>query len=126
MKQRKLYMVIIWLLVGCFAAGVSAFSADINAIKASMKKRLPVIEALKAKGILGENNRGYLEFVGSKKESADVVAAENKDRKAVYAAIAKQQGTTVEVVGTHRARQIVLKADPGEWLQDANGKWYQK
>ena len=31
---------------------------------------------LKAKGIVGENNKGYLEFIGGKKEKADVVAAE--------------------------------------------------
>jgi hypothetical protein len=44
----------------------------------------------------------------------------------VYEAIAKQQGTTLELVGKHRAIQISDKARPGEWLQDANGKWYQK
>lgn len=30
------------------------------------------------------------------------------------------------VVGKHRAIQIANKARPGEWLQDANGKWYKK
>jgi len=123
MKKQKLYKVFTCLLVGFFVAGPSAFADD---IKARMKKRLPIIVELKAKGIVGENNNGYLEFIGEKREHADVVAAENRDRKAVYKAIAKQQGTTVDVVEKHRARQIALKADPGEWLQDANGKWYQK
>ena len=91
-----------------------------------MKQRLPVIIELKAKGIVGENNAGYLEFVGAKREKADVVAAENNDRKTVYTAIAKQQGTTAEVVGKRRALQIAQKANPGEWLQDASGKWIQK
>jgi uncharacterized protein YdbL (DUF1318 family) len=91
-----------------------------------MIARLPVIKALKGQGIVGENNKGYLEFVGQKKEKEEVVTAENKDRKLVYGAIAKQQGTTVEVVGQHRVVQIANKAQPGEWLQDANGKWYQK
>jgi hypothetical protein len=91
-----------------------------------MKQRLPVIIELKAKGIVGENNAGYLEFIGPKREKADVVAAENKDRKTVYTAIAKQQGTTAELVGKRRALQIAKKADPGEWVQDASGKWIQK
>jgi len=91
-----------------------------------MIDRLPVIKSLKAKGIIGEDNAGYLEFVGQKKEKADVIQAENKDRKLVYGAIAKQQGTTVELVGKHRAVQLANKAQPGEWLQDAKGKWYQK
>ncbi|MEJ2165402.1 MAG: YdbL family protein [Desulfobacterales bacterium] len=95
-------------------------------IKQRMIARLPVIKSLKDKGIVGENNRGYLEFIGKKKEKAEVVAAENKDRKLVYEAIAKQQSTTVEVVGRHRAAQIAEKAQSGEWLQDANGKWYKK
>lgn len=126
MKQRKFYKVFTWLLLGYVAAGVSAFADDVDDIKARMKKRLPIILDLKAKGTVGENNEGYLEFIGKQKEKADVVAAENKDRKAVYRAIAEKQGTTVEVVGKHRARQIALKADPGEWLQDADGKWYRK
>jgi uncharacterized protein YdbL (DUF1318 family) len=97
-----------------------------KAIKQRMIERLPVIKALKDQGIVGENNKGYLEFVGAKKEKADVIEAENADRKMVYEAIAKQQGATVEVVGKHRAAQIANKAEPGEWLQDANGKWYKK
>jgi len=95
-------------------------------IKQRMIERLPVITALKTKGLVGEDNRGYLQFIGQKKENEAVVAAENKDRQMVYEAIAKQQGTTVELVGKHRAVQIADKAQPGEWLQDANGKWYQK
>ena len=75
---------------------------------------------------MGENNKGYLEFVGGKREKADVVAAENEDRKAVYAAIAKQQSTTAELVGKRRALQLAQKADPGEWVQDAAGNWIQK
>jgi len=95
-------------------------------IKQRMIARLPVIKSLKDKGIVGENNKGYLEFIGQKKEQADVVEAENNDRQQVYEAIAKQQSTTVEVVGRHRAAQIAEKAQSGEWLQDANGKWYKK
>ena len=103
----------------------NAYSSS-KAIKQRMIDRLPIINSLKDKGIVGENNKGYLEFVGKKKEKADVIKAENKDRKLVYKAIAKQQGTTAAVVGKHRAVQIANKARPGEWLQDANGKWYQK
>ena len=110
-------------LIGFFIGGPALFADD---IKTRMKNRLPVILELKAKGIVGENNSGYLEFVGKQKISPDVVAAENEDRRAVYAAIAKQEGTTVELVGKRRALQISQKADSGDWLQDASGNWYQK
>ena len=123
MKQRKFKKILAFVLIGILAAGISAFADD---IKTRMKQRLPVIIELKTKGIVGENNAGYLEFIGTKKEQADVVAAENEDRKTVYAAIAKQQGTTAELVGKRRALQIAKKANPGEWVQDSSGKWIQK
>jgi uncharacterized protein YdbL (DUF1318 family) len=123
MKMKRLSKILAFVLIGIFVVGISAFADD---IKTRMKQRLPVIIELKAKGIVGENNAGYLEFIGPKREKADVVAAENKDRKTVYTAIAKQQGTTAELVGKRRALQIAKKADPGEWVQDASGKWIQK
>lgn len=97
-----------------------------NNIKQRMKQRLPVIKSLKVKGLLGENNQGYLSFVSSKQERADVVAAENKDRQMVYNAIARKQNTNAAVVGMSRAAQIVQKALRGEWLQNKAGKWYKK
>ena len=122
MKQRTLTKIFTFLLIGTFVTGVSAFADD---IKTRMKNRLPVIKELKAKGIVGEDNKGYLQFVGGNKAKADVVAAENKDRKTVYAAIAKQQGTTAELVGKRRAVQIAKKANKGEWVQDTAGNWIQ-
>jgi hypothetical protein len=123
MKQRTLTKILTFLLIGTFVTGVSAFADD---IKTRMKNRLPVIKELKAKGIVGEDNKGYLQFVGGNKAKADVVAAENKDRKTVYAAIAKQQGTTAELVGKRRAVQIAKKANKGKWVQDASGNWNKK
>jgi uncharacterized protein YdbL (DUF1318 family) len=122
--KKKLYFAVfaIFLLI-VFAAGAFPSATE---IQARMLARLPEIKALKDKGLVGENNQGLLEFVGQQKEKQDVVAAENQDREMVYEAIAKQQGITVELVGKHRAIQIADKARPGEWLQDANGKWYQK
>ena len=112
-------MVVLFVVV----FGVSAFAAG---IKARMQARLPEIVALKAEGIIGEDNRGFLAFIGSARKKADIVAAENEDRRQVYAAIARQQGTTAEVVGRLRARQIAQNASPGEWLQNEKGEWIKK
>ena len=111
-------------LIIAFAA-LSA-QAQPESIKARMLSRLPVIDALKEKGVIGEANTGYLAFVGESKEKADVVSAENEDRRKVYTAIAKQQGTTPELVGKRRALQIAEKAVPGTMLQNASGAWYKK
>jgi len=122
MKTKLLIIVISFALSWTWMTGTS-FAGG---IKSRMIKRLPAIESLKAKGVIGENNKGYLEFRGGSREGKGVVNAENRDRKTVYTQIAKSQGATVEVVGRHRAAQIEKKADPGEWLQDANGRWYRK
>lgn len=95
-------------------------------IKSRMKSRLPAINQLKAQGVVGEDNRGYLQFVGGQKIKADVVNAENADRKKVYAAIAKQQGANMEVVGQRRAAKIAQIAPKGHWVQTATGKWNRK
>ena len=123
MEQRTITKILTFLIIGFFVLGATAFSDD---IKARMKNRLPVIKELKTEGIVGEDNKGYLQFVGGNKAKADIVAAENKDRKTVYTAIAKQQGTTAELVGKRRALQIAKRAAPGEWIQDAGGNWIQK
>ena len=106
-----------------FASVATAFA---EGVKARMQARLPTIVALKAEGIIGEDNKGFLAFVGSARKKVDIVTGENEDRRKVYAAIARQQGTTVETVGALRARQIAEKASPGEWLQNEKGAWIQK
>jgi uncharacterized protein len=123
MKSKFVFLVALTLLAGVWVAGGTAFSDD---VKARMIARRPVLKERKAQGIIGENNQGYLEYRGSKRPQEDVVQAENQDRRAVYSAIAKQQGAAAELVGKQRALQIAEKADSGEWLQDATGKWYQK
>lgn len=95
-------------------------------IKERMRERLPEILQLKAEGIVGETNDGYLAFVGEKTVKEDLVQAENLDRRRVYAAIAQQQGTTAEFVGKRRAQQLAAQAKPGFWLQDESGSWYRK
>jgi uncharacterized protein YdbL (DUF1318 family) len=122
--KRKMLMGIISLALFCgFIFSAMAFGQD---IKARIKARQPIILALKAEGIIGENSAGYLEFRGSKKKNEDVVKAENSDRRIVYKKIGKQTGATAEVVGQRRAQKIAELAKPGDWLQNASGKWYKK
>ena len=125
-KYSVFYVIVALLTVLIFSAEGSCF-AGANDIKARMQERLPKIVQMKTNGVIGENNTGYLEFVsGAARKEADLIAAENNDRKSVYSAIAKQQGTTEQLVGERRAIQIGEKASTGEWLQDTSGKWYKK
>ena len=126
MKIKMCVSFLIVTLIGVGLAGALSRAEDISAVKVQMEKRLPLIVDLKSKGIVGEDRMGYLQFVGGKREKEDVIQAENRDRKKVYEAISQKEGVTIEQVGQRRALQIVNKAKKGEWLQDQNGKWYQK
>ena len=125
-KYSMFYAIIALFTLLIFSAEGNCF-AGADDIKARMQQRLPTIVNLKSDGLVGENNKGYLEFVpGAAQKEAVVISAENKDRESVYDAIAKQQGTSQQLVGERRANQIGQKASSGSWLQDPSGKWYRK
>jgi len=125
-KYSVFYTIVALFVLLVFSAKGNCF-AGADDIKARMQERLPTIVQMKADGIIGENNKGYLEFVpGAVQKMQDIVANENQDRKLVYEAIARQQKTTAELVGKRRAIQIAEKAAAGEWLQDQAGNWYKK
>ena len=113
------------LVLGLGVVAVQA-AEDLGAVKARMNQRLSQVDQLKAEGAIGENNRGFLEVRGGGGEAAGVVSAENSDREAVYAAIAKQTGSTADQVGKARARQIAANSAAGVWLQREDGNWYKK
>jgi uncharacterized protein YdbL (DUF1318 family) len=94
-------------------------------IKERMAGRIPAITSLKDSGVVGETNKGYLEFRAAKK-STKLVADENKDRGVVYKAIAKKQGVSADLVGKRRAKMITQKGKSGQWFQKNDGSWYKK
>jgi hypothetical protein len=116
-------MVTALVIVAAIAMAATGWTQD---VKARMRDRLPTLVDLKARGVVGENNQGFLEMLKGQTEKQNVVAEENQDRKTIYAQIAQQTGTDIKVVGQRRAIQIAEKAAPGEWLQNSSGKWYQK
>jgi uncharacterized protein YdbL (DUF1318 family) len=103
-----------------------AIAQDLGAVKARIAQRLPQVDSLKAKGVLGENNRGFVESRGGDAAAGAVIAEENSDRETVYAALAKQTGTSAEQVGRARAKQIAAASASGVWLQRDDGTWYKK
>ncbi len=123
MFKHRNRLIILFALFFTFCLTLNAGAAG---IKERMKARIPALTALLADGILGENNMGFLEFRKQKPDQAALVNDENKDRRDVYAAIAKQQGANPELVGKRRAQQIAQIAAAGTWLQKPNGSWYRK
>ena len=123
MKIRRIFNIYVLIII-CLV--ISTQIALASGIKERMKQRLPAIAALKAKGIVGENNRGYLGFVSSTKAQEDVIAAENKDRKMIYTYFAKQQETTLDKVEGIQAKRKAAKAKSGEFIQNPDGAWVKK
>ena len=131
--MKKMLALSIAAFTLAFAVPQALSAADDAAtIKKNMADRKPKIEVLKKAGSVGENKDGYLEAMKKDKNDKEVklsddenklIEAENKDRKAVYAAIAKKEGSTVEKVGELRAKQIRSKAAEGEFIQGEDGKW---
>ena len=106
--------------------GFASAAEDLGVVKARMEQRLPQIDELKSKGVVGENSRGMMELRGGDVNAGDAVAAENRDRTMVYAEIARQTRTSVDQVARVRARQIAGASAPGVWLQKDDGSWYKK
>lgn len=97
-----------------------------NEIKQNMLKRLPEINNLKNKGLIGENNKGYLEIRTDNRSMENIVSAENSDRTEVYKFIANKTKASVEMVGKARAEKIAENSPKGHWLQNPSGEWYRK
>lgn len=123
MNNRRFFKLYVLIIIALMISFQFAFAGG---IKQRMKQRLPAIAALKTKGIIGENNRGYLGFVTKKKAQEDVIAAENKDRKKVYTYFAKEQETTLDIVEKIQAKRKADRTSSGEFFQKPNGTWVKK
>lgn len=110
---------VVALVLSCAALSFAAGE------KERMIQRAPQIRALKTSGVIGEKANGLLGIVKAGADQA-VVDAENADRMAAYGEIARGSGASVTSVAGRRALQIVEQAASGDWLQGADGAWYQK
>ena len=94
--------------------------------------RVAELQMLKARGLIGENNRGFITIlkpsaVQAKEKS--LVDAENHDRKFIYNTVVTQnhlgdKGLVKVEEGfaqTHR-----IRAAKGDFIQTPSGKWFQK
>jgi len=123
MTIRNIFKLHILIIVCLMVSSQFALAAG---IKERMKQRLPVIADLKAKGVIGEDNKGYLGFVTGERAQEAVIAADNKDRKMIYSHFAKQQNTSLEVVEKVQAKRKAERAKPGEFFQNLDGSWQKK
>ena len=108
---------------------IKEMTPEVKSALDARRARYDQLTALKAEGKVGENNRGYVEALGSGGGAADVVAAENKDRKAIYNTIVTQNGLTADSLETIEkvfAQVQRDKAASGDSIQDESGNWKKK
>lgn len=105
---------------------IKEMTPQVKSALEARKGRFAELKSLKAQGLVGETNRGYVQTFGGDASVKGLVAAENKDRKAVYLAIVEQNNLgagaldAVENVFAGVQRQ---KASSGDKIQDESGEW---
>ena len=130
------------LLALSFVSEAFAQDADINvtnpairALKESIKNRSNAIKPYMDRGNIGIARDGLLAIRSADglnlKERAEVnqlIDAENKDREALYAEIAKANSIPKENIPKIKsifAKSWIEQAQPGWWIQ-SNGNWQKK
>jgi uncharacterized protein YdbL (DUF1318 family) len=92
------------------------------------RQRYEALKAMKGRGLIGENNRGYLDVLSDQEGAQRLTSEENRDRRTIYEAIAEQNDLTqasgtIEKVFAQVQRD---KAETGEMIQMENGQWTKK
>ncbi len=125
-----------WVEVAYADQALEVSNATIRALKASMKERYPVIKPYLASGVLGESIQGYLVLRStaglSLRDRATVnrlMAAQNRDRKALYKAVAQALNITPSQLPRLRgifAKEWQRTAPQGTWIEEKPGQWVRK
>lgn len=118
------------LLAACTALLLPtiSYADEMSDLQAKFKARFPKLAELRDAGTVGETWDGWVEVIkgGGEKSVAEIVAAENTDRKALYALLAAKQKTTPELVGERNGLRIFKAAAPDHLLKPKDGAWTAK
>jgi uncharacterized protein YdbL (DUF1318 family) len=114
-------------------ADINISNPAIRALKASIKTRSDAIKPFMDRGHIGIAQDGLLAIRSTEglnlKERAEVkqlVDAENRDREALYAEIAKANNISKDSIPKIKAifaKSWIEQARPSWWIQDSQGNW---
>ncbi len=140
MKNRL--FTIYLLLVALLAAPLAFAQADIEintpaiaAIKDSMKNQHQQLKPYYESGAIGLTRDGMVGVrdaklvpLSERQKLNSLVAAQNKDRNALYKEIAVANGHPEweNDIRSTFAERWISKAKPGWWVQDSGGAWVKK
>jgi uncharacterized protein len=116
-------------------ADINVTNPAIRALKESIKNRSNAIKPYMDRGNIGIARDGLLAIrsadglnLKERAEANQLIDAENKDREALYAEIAKANGIPKENIPKIKsifAKSWIEQAQPGWWIQ-SNGNWQKK
>ena len=110
------------------AYSIKNMTKEVQAALDARRARYDTLKSFKKQGIVGENNKGYVQVLESNAEASKLVDQENKDRKVIYQTIAEQnnlQGQSEAIEGVFAQVQND-KAESGEMVQKSDGTWVKK
>ena len=107
---------------------IKEMTPEVETALQNRRNRFDQLKELKAKGLLGENNQGYVQVLVSDPSAQSVAEAENQDRRTIYSTIAQQNNlthalATIEGVFAQVQRD---KAQAGDKIQLEDGSWVSK
>ncbi len=118
------------------AQELTVSNATIRQIKARMQQRYPQLKPFLQRGVIGEAANGYLVMknqgavdLRSRALVKRLMDAENRDRKALYAAVAQALNIPASQIARVQkifAGQWMKSAPKGTWIEQAPGKWIRK
>ena len=136
MKKTSGILLILCLYAFCYVSLVCAGAYDIKELTPVVKEALDgrkarndQMQSLKDKGIVGENNKGYVQLLVEGQGGKGLVNAENHDRKVIYEAIVEQNNLDAEAIKAVEkvfAQERRDRAKPGEKIQEEAGNWITK
>ena len=107
---------------------IKEMTPQVQAALDARKSRYDQLKDLKEKGIIGENNHGYVQALSDDPEAKALVEAENKDRRLIYKTIEEQNNLTdaMETIEKVFGQVQRDKANPGDKIQEDDGQWVTK
>lgn len=136
--MRKVYALGMAVSLVLLTATQISFAADYDfkemtpeieqALK-SRQTRYQLLQSFKREGDVGENNTGYVTDLKDNATAAALTADENRDRRVIYEALAKQNALgNTGLLEIQRAFAEVQneKAGAGDMVQSSSGDWKKK
>jgi len=136
MKKINYLIIFIFLLMFLFTGSetpvfsetydIKEMTPEVKTALDSRRARFDQLKEFKRQGVIGENNKGYVELLVENTEAKNLVEAENKDRRFIYTTIVQQNNLSADALSTVESvfAQVQRdKASTGDKMQGTDGVW---